>query len=164
MIVEIKSIYKGKCFRGAKCGGYFIHRFFKRKNGHDFVLVQDLQTDKIKSVSKMMIYRAINDNRLMFGYDYFLCRSCKGSGKNWYYNVCARCDGIAIFWLDTGYTYDDIVISYYRRTKKKRIGIDDMLNPKNPRKTAKQAGKKQSKKPAKGILKNKVQRRNISRK
>lgn len=142
MLEVVNSMYVGKCYRGKKAGAFIIHQMWKRPVGNEFFVVQCLQTNKFKSVSKSSIFRAINDKRLMVGYDWFLCSRCKGSGKNKYGNVCPRCDGIATIWIDVGYTHHDINVRvpYAFKGESEKIPTSQLIdNPENSSEFVEQA-------------------------
>lgn len=170
MLIPVKSYLIGKCFRerirGRLGGAYLITHYFTRQATNvRFLVVQDLQTKRLRIVGKTSMLRAIADKRMMMGYTWFICGLCYGAGKNKRGDDCARCDGVATIWIDTGYTKDDVInFRLQRRGKKDPIVKASMLFPKkNPSKHPKQTAKKQPEIPSKTVLENWIQRRDRAR-
>ena len=123
MLTLIKSTYEGRCFRNHRksCGAFMVHQVWERANRSKFVLVEDLETNKITTISLRTLYRRVKDDDELEKYDWFICSKCKGSGKTKYgKNPCPRCQGSQIIWIDVGVVdHTNIVID---RTKRKFSG------------------------------------------
>jgi hypothetical protein len=131
MLKKINSAYIGCMVRGLRGqGAYVVHQAWRRNDGVQFVVVQDVQSKAFNNFSLRWLRYAQRQKRIMNGYDWFACTKCLGLGKNKWNSDCPQCEGKKFFWVDVGYTIDDIKRNFYtlRNNEKVQISVKEMLD------------------------------------
>lgn len=101
-----------------------VHQMWERsKRDSKFVLIEDLQTNKLKTISARTLYRRLKAGDELKGYDWFLCSKCKGKKTTKYgSDACPRCHGVGTIWIDAGnIDTNALYIDRTKRTDKKSL-------------------------------------------